>query len=57
VIYYNQNTGGVDKIDQMDLVERKTVNKGYMKLFRRLLNATVLNFSITGQKVDHNADW
>jgi hypothetical protein len=43
---YNQHMGGVDKKEQLlqvYLVERKRVNKWYMKLFRRLPNATVLN--------------
>jgi hypothetical protein len=41
---YNQHMGGADKKDKllkMYLVERKRINKWYMKLFRRLLN--VLN--------------
>jgi hypothetical protein len=38
--------GGIDLKDQllqMYLIERKRLYKWYMKLFRRLLNATVLN--------------
>jgi hypothetical protein len=58
---YNQHMGGVDKKDQLlqlYLVERNRMNKCYTKLFRRLLNATVLN-ALTiyrhnvGRKVDH----
>ena len=51
---------GVDKYQllPMYLVERKRMNKWYMKLFRRLLNTTVLNSLVTyrqniGRKVDH----
>jgi hypothetical protein len=46
VIHYNQCIGGVNKNDQllqMYLVERKRMNKWYMKLFRWILNAMVLN--------------
>jgi len=61
VIHYNQHMGGVDKKDQLlqtYLVERKRMNKWYMKLFRRLLNATVLNSLVIyrqngGRNVDH----
>jgi hypothetical protein len=35
-----------DQLLQMYLVERKRMHKWYMKLFRRLLNATVLNAMI-----------
>jgi hypothetical protein len=61
VIHYNQHMGGIDKKDQRlqtYLVERKIMNKWYMKLIRRLLNTTVLNYLVTyrqniGQNVDH----
>jgi len=57
---YNQHMGGVDKKDQllqMYLVERKRMNKWYMKLFRRLLNATVLNaLTIYRHNVGRNVD-
>jgi hypothetical protein len=61
VIHYNQHMGGADKKDQllqMYLVERKRMNKWYMNLFRRLLNATVLNARVVyrqniGQNIDH----
>ncbi|XP_068085205.1 piggyBac transposable element-derived protein 4-like [Anabrus simplex] len=45
-IDYNYGMGGVDLKDQllhMFLVERKRTTKWYIKLFKRLLNATVLN--------------
>jgi hypothetical protein len=52
--------GGVDlkdKLLHMYLVEEKRMQKWHMKLFRRLLNATVLNVMIiywhnTGKKID-----
>lgn len=46
VFDYNKEMGGVDKRDQMlhsFLVERKRGRKWYMKLFKRMLNVTVLN--------------
>jgi len=46
VIDYNHNMGGVDSKEQllhMYMVERKKMSKWYLKLFKRLLNATVLN--------------
>jgi hypothetical protein len=49
VIDYNKWMNGIDSKDQllqMYLVERKRMHKWYMKLFRRLLNATVLNTMI-----------
>jgi hypothetical protein len=63
VVEYNKCMGGVDLKDQllqMYLVERKRMHKWYMKLFRRLLNATVLNALIiyrhnTGHKIDQLA--
>jgi len=54
--------GGVDLKDQLlqpYLLERKKMTKWYIKLFRRLLNTTVLNFMVichanSGQtKIDH----
>jgi hypothetical protein len=44
VIHYNQYMVGVNKKDQllqMYLVERKRMNKWYMKLFRRLGSASL----------------
>jgi hypothetical protein len=63
VIHYNKWMGGIDLKDQLlqtYLVERKRLHKWYMKLFRRLLNATVLNAMIiyrhnTGQQIDQLA--
>jgi hypothetical protein len=63
VIDYNKCMGGIDLKDQllqMHLVERKRMHKWYMKLFRRLLNATVLNAMIiyrhnTGKQIDQLA--
>jgi hypothetical protein len=49
VIDYNKWMGDIDLKDQllqMHLVERKCMHKWYVKLFRRLLNATVLNLLI-----------
>lgn len=49
VIDYNKHMGCTDLEDQLlqvYLVERKHIHKWYMKLFRRLLNATVLNSMI-----------
>jgi len=62
VLDYNENMGGVDVRDQLlqpYLLERKKMSKWYIKLFRRLLNITVLNCmvicrAISGQtKIDH----
>ena len=62
VLDYNENMGGVDLKDQLlqpYLLERKKINKWYIKLFRRLLNVTVLNCMVicranSGQsKIDH----
>jgi len=42
----NHNIGGVDLKDQLlhiYMVERKKMTKRYLKLFKRLLNSTVLN--------------
>jgi len=62
VLDYNENMGGVDLKDQLlqpYLLERKRITKWYIKLFRRLLNTTVLNCMVicranSGQiKIDH----
>ncbi|KAG8234258.1 hypothetical protein J437_LFUL016018 [Ladona fulva] len=61
IIDYNKHMGGVDLKDQFlqsYLIERKRLNKWYMKLFRRLLNSAVLNALIIyreniDKKVDH----
>ena len=62
VLDYNENIGGVDLKDQLlqpYLLERKKMTKWYIKLFRRLLNVTVLNCMVicqanSGQtKIDH----
>ena len=45
-IYYNHNVRRVDLKDQllhMYMGERKKMTKWYLKLFKRLLNSTVLN--------------
>ncbi|PNF24933.1 hypothetical protein B7P43_G09365 [Cryptotermes secundus] len=59
VLDYNKSMGGVDLKDQLlhsYLIERKRMNKWYMKLFRRLLNASILNSMIvyrsnTGKRI------
>jgi len=46
VIDYNHNVVGVNLKDQllhMYMVERKKMTKCYLRLFKRLLNSTVLN--------------
>jgi len=46
VIDYNHNMGGVnlkDNLLHMYMVERKKMTNWYLKLFKRLLNSTVLN--------------
>ena len=63
VLDYNENMGGIDLKDQLlqpYLLERKKMTKWYyIKLFRRLLNITVLNCIViccanSGQtKIDH----
>ena len=62
VLDYNENMGGVDLKDQLlqpYLLETKKMIKWYIKLFRRLLNTTVLNCMVicranSGQtKIDH----
>jgi hypothetical protein len=63
VVDYNRCMGGIylkDQLLQMYLVERKCMHKWYMKLFSRLLNATVLNAMIIyrhnmGKKIDQLA--
>jgi hypothetical protein len=59
---YKQNMGGIDLKDQLlqpYLLERKKMTKWHIKLFRRLLNTTVLNCTVicranSGQaKIDH----
>jgi hypothetical protein len=61
VIDYNKCMGQVlqDQLLNMYLVEWKRMQKWYMKLFRSLLNATVLNAIIyrhnTGKKIDQLA--
>jgi len=53
VIDYNHNMGGVDLKEQllhMYLVERK-MTKWYLKLFKRLLNSTVLNSIVVYRQV------
>ena len=62
VLDYNENMGGVDLKDQLlqpYLLERKKMSKWYMKLFRRLLNTTILNCMVICRansrqtKIDH----
>jgi len=62
VLDYNENMGGVDLKDQLlqpYLLERKKMSKWYIKLFRRLLNITVLNCMVICRansaqtKIDH----
>ncbi|KAL0895498.1 hypothetical protein ABMA27_011608 [Loxostege sticticalis] len=63
VLDYNKFMGGVDLKDQMlepYLLERKRCSKWYMKLFKRLLNVSILNArtlfqSSTQKKQDHLA--
>jgi hypothetical protein len=53
VLDYNQNMGGVDLKDQLlyaYLLERKKLTKWYIKMFRRLLNSTILNSMIIFRK-------
>jgi hypothetical protein len=56
VTHYNRHMSSVYKKIQLFeyvLLDRKRINKCYTKLFRRLLNATVLNsLVIYGQKVE-----
>jgi hypothetical protein len=61
VVDYNHNIGAIDFKDQllnMYLVERKIISKWYMKLFKCLLNCSVMNSMIlfrqvTGQNINH----
>ena len=49
VLDYNKNMDGVDLKDQLlqpYLLERKKMTKWYIKLFRRLVNITVLNCTV-----------
>jgi hypothetical protein len=62
VIHYNKWMGGIYLKDQLLQLycERKLMHKWYMKLFRRLLNATVLNAMIiyrhnTGKQINQLA--
>jgi len=51
---YNHNMGGVnlkDKLLHMYTVERKKMTKWYLKLFKRLLNSTVLNLFVIYRQV------
>jgi len=53
VIDYNHNMGGVNFKDQllhMYMVKRKKMTKWYLKLFKRLLNSTVLNSFVVYNK-------
>ncbi|CAK1602486.1 unnamed protein product [Parnassius mnemosyne] len=53
VLDYNKNMGGIDRKDQMlepYLLERKRCVKWNMKLFKRLLNVTILNSRIHFEK-------
>lgn len=53
VIDYNKSMGGVDLKDQYlqaYLIERKKTKKWYMKMFKRLLNITILNSLIIWKK-------
>jgi len=53
-IDYNHNMGWFDLKDQllhMYIVERKKMTKWYIKLFKRLLNSTVLNLFVVYRKV------
>ncbi|KAG6446611.1 hypothetical protein O3G_MSEX004539 [Manduca sexta] len=61
VLDYNRSMGGVDLKDQMlepYLIERKRCVKWYMKMFKRLLNVSILNARILvessqNSRVDH----
>jgi hypothetical protein len=62
VLDHNENMGGFDLKDQLFqpyILERNKMSKWYMKLFRRLLNSTILNCMVichanSGQtKIDH----
>jgi len=54
VIDYNHKMGGVDLEDQllhMCMVEREKMTEWYFKLFKRLLNSTVLNSFVVYRQV------
>jgi hypothetical protein len=54
VIDHNPNMGGVDLKDQflhMYMVKRKKMTRWYLKLFKRLLNCTVLNSFVVCRQV------
>ena len=54
LIDYNHNMGGVDLKDQllhMYMTKRKKMTKWYLRLFKRLLNSTVLNSFVIYQQV------
>ena len=54
VIDYNHNTVGVDLKDNllhMYMIERKKMTKWYLKLYKRLLNSTVLNSFVVYRQV------
>ncbi|KAJ8711774.1 hypothetical protein PYW08_008728 [Mythimna loreyi] len=56
VLDYNKFMGGVDMKDQMlepYLIERKRCGKWYMKLFKRLLNVSILNARILVESSTH----
>ncbi|XP_041982293.1 piggyBac transposable element-derived protein 4-like [Aricia agestis] len=56
VLDYNKYMGGVDLKDQMlepYLLERKRCKKWYMKLFKRLLNVSILNSRILVESSTH----
>lgn len=53
IVDYNSKMGAVDKKDQMlepYLIERKKCQKWYKKMFKRLLNASILNSRIIVHK-------
>jgi len=54
VIDYNHNMEGVylkDQLLHMYMVKRKSMTKWYLKLFKRLLNSTVLNSFVVYRQV------
>ena len=54
MIDYNHNTVGVDLKDNllhMYMIERKKMTKWYLKLYKRLLNSTVLNSFVVYRQV------
>lgn len=59
VVDYNKNMGGVDLRDQMIqgyMMERKRQSKWYIKVFKRLMNVTILNSYIIWKKTHENTD-